>query len=100
MNPTPRSPQRSATSIEPLESRIAPAAVLHLVSNAADDASAAGNSLSDAVAVSANGRYVGFFSFASNLVANDVNAWQDFFVKDLQTGQTVLVSTSSEGVIG
>lgn len=47
--------------------------------------------------ISADGRYVVFSSFASNLVEGDTNARTDIFVKDLQTGGIVLVSTDSAG---
>ena len=36
--------------------------------------------------ISADGRYVAFRSYATNLVAGDTNSQQDIFVKDLQTG--------------
>ncbi len=36
--------------------------------------------------ISANGRYVSFFSFATNIVNNDTNGLGDLFVKDLQDG--------------
>jgi Tol biopolymer transport system component len=50
--------------------------------------------------VSADGRYVAFTSFASNLVSGDTNGWLDVFVRDTQTGTTQLVSVSSTGVEG
>jgi Tol biopolymer transport system component len=50
------------------------------------------------LAISGNGRYVAFESFATNLVADDANATSDVFVKDLQTGALVHASTSSAGV--
>ncbi|MHB9054157.1 MAG: TolB family protein, partial [Thermoleophilia bacterium] len=48
-------------------------------------------------AISAGGRYVTFFSDATNLVAGDSNAAADVFVKDTQTGATTRVSTDSSG---
>jgi Tol biopolymer transport system component len=52
-------------------------------------------------ALSADGRYVAFESFASNLVLSDLNFHvPDIFVKDRQTGDTTLVSTDSAGVQG
>ena len=52
-------------------------------------------------APSADGRYVAFQSFASNLVASDANIHvPDIFVKDIQTGDTTLVSVSSAGIQG
>jgi Tol biopolymer transport system component len=48
--------------------------------------------------ISGDGRYVTFISFATNLVANDVNGRDDVFRHDLVTGETILVSVSSAGV--
>ena len=42
--------------------------------------------------ISADGRYVAFYSDASNLVAGDTNGTYDVFVKDLQTGAITRVS--------
>jgi len=56
-----------------------------------------GNGDSDAAAISANGRYVGFVSTATNLgpaVATENNA----YVKDLRTGAVELVSVAPPGV--
>jgi Tol biopolymer transport system component len=47
-----------------------------------------------APAISADGRYVTFYSGATNLVAGDTNSNQDVFVRDRQTGTTTLVSKS------
>jgi len=44
-----------------------------------------------------DGRYVAFTSDATNLVGSDTNAHKDIFLKDLQTGVTVRISTSSAG---
>ena len=55
------------------------------------------NWASVAPTISADGRYVGFFSGASDLVPGDTNANNDAFVKDVQTGTTVLVSTDGNG---
>ncbi|GAB6140141.1 hypothetical protein JCM14076_08700 [Methylosoma difficile] len=48
--------------------------------------------------ISADGRFVAFNSFASNLIAGDSNAKIDTFVHDLQTGITTRVNVSSTGV--
>jgi len=58
------------------------------------------NGRSYAPVISANGRYVAFYSTATNLVANDANASDDIFVHDRQTNQTVWVSTDSHGQEG
>jgi Tol biopolymer transport system component len=47
--------------------------------------------------VSANGRFVVFASAASNLVSDDTNGTYDIFVRDRQSGQTEIVSVSSDG---
>jgi len=48
-------------------------------------------------AVSADGRFVGFLSDASNLVAGDLNGMVDVFVHDRVTGATVRVNVDSGG---
>jgi Tol biopolymer transport system component len=47
--------------------------------------------------ISANGRFVAFLSFASNLVAGDTNHRPDVFVHDRKRGQTTRVGVSSTG---
>ncbi len=51
-------------------------------------------------AISADGRFVAFSSFASNLVAGDTNGTWDVFVHDRQTGTTERVSVASDGTEG
>jgi Tol biopolymer transport system component len=48
-------------------------------------------------AISANGRYVAFNSFASNLVRGDTNRVSDIFVRDLRKHRTIRVSVTSRG---
>lgn len=48
-------------------------------------------------AVSGDGRYVAFASFADNLVAGDNNGSMDIFVHDFVTGETTRVSVASGG---
>jgi hypothetical protein len=50
--------------------------------------------------LSAAGRFVSFYSFASNLVPGDTNAVGDVFVHDRQTGTTQRVSVDSAGTQG
>ena len=50
--------------------------------------------------VSADGRYVAFRSFASNVVAGDVNGVADVFVHDRQTGDTRRLSVAGDGAQG
>jgi Tol biopolymer transport system component len=56
------------------------------------------NSYSLYPSISGDGRYVAFGSCASDLVANDVNAHCDVFVRDMQAGTTVLASRSHDGL--
>jgi Tol biopolymer transport system component len=55
----------------------------------------AANGLSTEPAISANGRFVAFSSFATNLVNGDTGLFEDVFVRDLQAGTTFLVSQNS-----
>ena len=56
-----------------------------------------GNGDSTNPSVSADGRYVAFQSFASDLVTGDTNGRQDVFRKDMQTGAIMLVSSATGG---
>ena len=59
---------------------------------------AEGDSSSDGeVSISADGRFVAFDSYASNLVPGDTNDTYDVFVHDRQTRQTTRVSVASDG---
>jgi Tol biopolymer transport system component len=55
------------------------------------------NRNSSVPSISGNGRYVAFYSNASNLVRGDTNDKFDAFVHDRQTGTTRRVSISSNG---
>jgi len=55
------------------------------------------NSASKESAVSADGRYVAFYSSANNLVPGDTNGKQDVFVRDRVTGATTLISVATGG---
>ena len=61
----------------------------------------AGHQANDAsyqdLSVSADGRYVAFSSFASNLVAGDTNDITDVFVRDTAARTTTRVSVDSAG---
>jgi len=59
-----------------------------------------GNHVSFVSAISADGRYVAFMSYASNLVPGDTNGTFDIFVHNRQTGETEQVSVSSAGEQG
>lgn len=73
--------------------------VTRLVSVRADGA-APGNGESRETFVSADGRYVAFSSFATNLVDGDGNGRTDAFVRDMGTNKTVAVSLNGAGVTG
>jgi hypothetical protein len=55
------------------------------------------NNNSDVSTISADGRYVAFVSWASNLVEGDTNARPDIFVHDRATGVTERVSVATGG---
>ncbi|MET8147682.1 TolB family protein [Actinoplanes sp. NPDC049668] len=50
--------------------------------------------------MSADGRYVAFSSWASDLVEGDTNRREDVFIRDLSAGTTTLVSVSGAGAQG
>jgi Tol biopolymer transport system component len=54
-----------------------------------------GNGDSSSGVISADGRYVAFLSYASNLVPRDSNHTPDVFVHDLRTGRTIRADVSS-----
>ncbi len=47
--------------------------------------------------VSADGRYVAFYSMASNLVEGDTTGYQDIFLHDRQSSTTVCLSVAPDG---
>jgi len=47
--------------------------------------------------VSANGRFVAFYSDADDLAPNDTNGFGDVFVRDLIAGTNILVSVNTNG---
>lgn len=57
-----------------------------------------GNAASDGTQISADGRYVTFFSNATNLVEGDTNKKVDEFLHDTATGRTTRLSVSAAGV--
>jgi Tol biopolymer transport system component len=64
------------------------------------DVSASGaqaNNFSSGGHISADGRYVTFWSDASNLIAGDTNGWFDVFVRDRVSHTTTRVSLRSDG---
>jgi hypothetical protein len=65
------------------------------ISLASDGSQANANSFLNSI--SADGRYVTFESYASNLVVGDTNGVEDIFVHDRQTGETSRISLASDG---
>jgi Tol biopolymer transport system component len=55
------------------------------------------NSATLSAAISGDGRYVAFMSYATNLVPGDTNGTTDIFRHDLKTGETVRVSVGPGG---
>ena len=70
------------------------------VSTTGDQGNAVSVSGRNVHSISADNRYVVFWSFASNLAENDTNNNYDVFVRDLQTNTIELVSLSSTGTQG
>ena len=56
------------------------------------------NAFSSSSRISADGRYISFYSTSSNLVANDTNSNSDIFRHDTQTGETIRVNLNSVGL--
>jgi len=56
-----------------------------------------GNGMSSEPTISADGRYVAFTSWATNLAANDNNSAQDVYVRDLVSSTTTLVTVNTAG---
>ncbi|MBU6399828.1 MAG: PD40 domain-containing protein, partial [Verrucomicrobia bacterium] len=71
------------------------AGVTKLVSGNASGAGS-GDGASSNPSITPDGRYVVFESAADDLVPNDTNGIPDIFVRDLQTGTTILVSTNAQ----
>jgi hypothetical protein len=68
---------------------------LVLVSRASGAAGVAADGVSGGASISADGRFVAFASEADNLSGEDDNTILNVFVRDLQTGETSLVSRAS-----
>lgn len=59
-----------------------------------------GNEESTTPAISANGNFVAFTSWANNLVAGDNNLTGDVFMRDLVANTTTRISVASDGIQG
>lgn len=92
-----------ASNLAPGDSNQAPDIFVHdrssgetrLVSRGQGNAPANGESYMPVI--SADGRFVAYESWASNLVTDDDNGLLDIFLHDLNTGQTTLVSRGISG---
>ena len=69
-----------------------------LVSRASGATGADGNGPSAAPAISADGRFVAFQSFAANLGGEDDDARADIYVRDLETAATMFVGRGSAAI--
>lgn len=86
----------NGTAAAPVSAEPSPSAgVISRVS--VSSAGAEGNDTSGGRDISADGRYVTFLSFASNLVPGDTNEASDVFVRNLATGVTRRVSLGPRG---
>lgn len=83
-----------AAPVGPAQAAVDPGSS-QLVSAAADGSQ--GNDYSHAPVVSADGRYVAFASYATNLVSGDTNGQVDLFVKDTLDGAVERVSVDERG---
>src|SRR4029079_1888926 len=77
--------------------QVAPPTTTRLTVNQAGEQA---NDFSGEGMLSEDGRFVTFFSTATNLVPDDSNGFSDVFVRDLTTGGTERVSVGSSGVQG
>lgn len=57
-----------------------------------------GPSASSPVSMSFDARWIGFWSEADDLTPNDTNGLRDVYVRDTQTGTTLLISRNTNGV--
>jgi hypothetical protein len=73
------------------------AQVTERVSVASDGTQGNAACASAGIAVSADGRFVAFASFANNVVPGDTNGFADIFVRDRQSGTTERASVGSTG---
>ncbi|MGE0434750.1 MAG: IPT/TIG domain-containing protein, partial [Planctomycetota bacterium] len=63
-----------------------------------DTSGADSDGASLAPTLSASGRYVLFFSDATNLIASDTNGARDLFMRDMQTDTTTRINVDSSGL--
>lgn len=63
----------------------------------ASDGTRGNNTSSGPISISADGRYVTFLSFATNLVSGDTNGRYDLFWHDRVTGATQIINVATDG---
>jgi len=90
-------PSGAHSAENPLESSIFTGITTRI---SVDSSGNQGNAPSDSPSISADGRYVVFESYASNLVISDTNNAWDVFVHDQRTGETRRISVSTNGEEG
>lgn len=71
--------------------------VLHWLTQPDADIGPVVNHYSSSPKISTNGRYVTFSSYATNLIPDDTNNERDVFLKDVQTGEIKLVTSTQSG---
>ena len=81
-----------------LQTQLASSQALHWLSQPEVDIGSIANNGTSNVKISTNGRYITFISSATNLVENDTNGYPDVFIRDMQTGVTKLVSTTTASI--
>jgi Tol biopolymer transport system component len=82
----------SSSQVEPPPSLDPPTQAVSI-----NSAGETGNDYSREPVISADGRFVAFESWSSDLVPGDTNDMPDIFVRDLQAGETRRVSVASDG---
>jgi hypothetical protein len=61
------------------------------------NATGAANTNSDSPAISPNGRFIAYRSFATNIIPNDINNVAGLFIYDVSNNATILVSVNGAG---
>ncbi len=95
--------QSAATNLVPNDTNAAPDVFVRdrvaatTVRASVSSAGVEGNGNSHDPVISSDGRYVAFFSYATNLAAEDTNASPDCYLHDLATGVTTLLSAAPSG---
>jgi len=97
----PRFPERAGAAIPAQFTLNSPSSSISTLTRVSVDSSGVqGNSYSSRPSISSDGRYLAFYSYASNLVSGDTNGAEDIFLRDTHTGITTRVSVDSSGVQG